>query len=310
MIDRLARYLEGPIRSPSGFFHPAVGQYLVEMNGGGQCKICIDSRDAGEIASPELMAWSDVYFKTNVWLSMGYPQKVSPMVNGNPIVLNKLAQLRSYRTMAKKYDLCFIVRVWGGKHGVDGIEQNIRLLEVQARVECNKFLLAYLTVGDIAACAKRLDRHGIPWTTYPMPLLELWRVSAQSKLTLIRHGMHYCVPWRMIDSIAMGACPVLDHAPYTVWPQPMIEGEHFLSLGVEANPEVPCGPGEQYAAIPAKIEGWLAEDDLIARIGKNNCEYFEHFLAPEKVGEYIIERIGAGGEKAGVGGGSRNRDER
>ena len=288
IIDGIAGAVEGGLSSPSSRFNLAVGQYLYRGKDGGERKICIDAADSGNITSPELLEWSDIYFKSNFWKDRDYPSKVRPMYNANPYILGKLPMLRSLRATEKLYDLCFIVRVWGGTNETEGVEHNVRLIEAVSKADCRKFLYAYLVAGDIKHYAKRLDEHGIPWSTEPMPLERLWDVSAQSRLSVIRLGMHYCVPWRMADTLAMGGSPVLDSPPFTAWPEPLRENENFFSLGVDCGLQKSTASEEEYSSIPAKIESWLAGPGGIKRISENNCRYFDRFLAPEKIGEYII----------------------
>lgn len=291
LIDALALYIEGPIKVPSSQFHSAVGQYILKLKDGSEFNICIDGRDSGEISSYELLQWSDLYFKSNYWSAKSYPQNVFPIINGNPFVLKKLSNLRSFRSGKKMYDLCFIVRAWGGTKDVDGLEHNIRLLEEVSKVDCKKFILAYLVGGDIQRTAQRLDKHGIPYTNKPVPIGKLWKISAQSYLNIIRLGIFYCVPWRMIDMLAMGACPVLDHIPYTLWPQPLRQNINFFSLNLDVGPQQPLAPYGQYEAILAKIENWLSNSKYIENISNNNIDYFDKYIDPQRLGKYLIETI-------------------
>ena len=193
--------------------------------------------------------------------------------------------------MKKQYDLCCIIRAWGGTKELDGLEHNIRLIEEISKANCKKFILAYLVGENVHETIRRLDRLKIPWTTKPMPINKLWRIAAQSKLNIIRLGMFYCVPWRMIDMLAMGACPVLDRVPYTLWPQPLKENINFFSLNIDVAPSQPIAPDEQYAKIPGELESWLSDVNNIGRISKNNSKYFDHYVDPQKLGEYIIQTL-------------------
>lgn len=291
-VDALGHKIEGEIRTPSTFFYNAAGQYLINTPDNLEYKICIDSSDYGELRNPDLVAWSDIYFKTNFWPTLEYPANVVPLVNGDPMVMPRIPAFRSYRKMEKQYDLCFIVRVWGGTGDVsEGVEHNIRLLEAAARLDCKKYLLAYLVAGDIEAYARRLTEQGIPWTTQPLPPDELWKATAQSRLNVIRLGVHYCIPWRLTGSLATGSCIVLDRAPLTVWPHPLLEGTNFLDLGVETAPDQALAHEDQYAAIPDKLALWLADTERVAQIAANNGEYFDRFLHPERVGAYVLEKV-------------------
>lgn len=291
-MDALGRQMEGEIRSPSNTFHDGTGQYLIATAPGREYKVCIDSGDYGELRNKELVAWSDIYFKTNFWPSLEYPSHVAPMVNGDPMVMSRLDGFRSARQMDKQYDICFIVRVWGGtKDESEGVEHNIRLLEAVARVDCKKFLFAYLVAGDIEKYGRRLSAQGIPWGTQPMPAEDLWRVTAQSRLNIIRLGMHYCIPWRLTGALALGSCVVLDRAPLTLWPQPLLSETNYLSLDVETAPEQTLAAEHQYAAVPERLERWLADAEMIAAIAANNSAYFDHYLHPERVGAQIMQKV-------------------
>ena len=92
--------------------------------------------DLPELSNLELAAWSDVTFKTNFWPTVEYPANVRPLVNGDPSVLDRIPALRAARSTPKQYDLCCIMRVWGGREGLEGIEHNIRLLEAVKRARC------------------------------------------------------------------------------------------------------------------------------------------------------------------------------
>ncbi len=132
-FDAVGRALEGQVRLPSPSFDPRIGQYLVTLADGSSRRVCIDSMDPPELSNLELAAWSDVTFKTNFWPTVEYPANVRPLVNGDPTVLDRIPALRAARSTPKHYDLCCIMRVWGGREGLEGIEHNIRLLEAVKR---------------------------------------------------------------------------------------------------------------------------------------------------------------------------------
>ena len=295
LVDALARVLEGRVLTPSGHFHNVTGQYLALLPEGSLRRFAIDAQDSHELASEELRAWSDVYFKTNYWPDAGYPAKVAPLVNGDPFVLPSLESLRSRRGTAKRVDVSFVVRVWGGADEVEGIEHTLRLLEAVNRARCTKRLLAVVVAGDVPKIRRRLERAGIESTTRAIGAAELWRAAAESRLNIFRLGLHYCVPWRMTGSLAIGSCIVLDRAPFSVWPEPLREGVNFLSLGTDVGPGRPVASEEQYDAVPARIEEWLAQPSLAAEVGSANASYFEASLAPPRVGQHIVESIVAAG---------------
>jgi hypothetical protein len=290
-VDNLAALIEGPIDSPAKAFVDVVSQYLITPAGGRQIKVCVDSGDNGASVDAHMLAWSDVYLKTNYWPTEAYSPKVRPFVNADPLVIPQLDTFRAYRSMTKRHDICMMVRVWGGKDEVEGVEHNLRLIEAVSRARCTKFLYAYLVAGDVLAATRRLERMGIPCGTDPLPPKRLWDVSAAARLNFIRLGMHYCVPWRVTGALAIGSCVVLDRAPLTRWPEPLVEGVHYLALGTETGVDQPVAPDAQYAAIPGKIEAWLADRDLSSRIGRANAEYFDRFVDPERLGEQILAEV-------------------
>jgi len=302
--DRLASLIEGEPRLPGGVQTPRVLQFLAAQEGGQTLRVCVDPADDGGSLEHAALDWSDVYFKTNYWPTLVYPPKVRPLVNADGSVLPRLGALRQRRSARTQYDVCMVVRVWGGKDEVEGVEHNLRLIEAISRARCSKFLYAYLVAGDIRAAAKRLESQGIPCGTAPLPPVKLWDVTAASRLNVIRLGMHYCIPWRVTGALAIGSAIVLDRAPLSRWPEPLTPGVHYVDLGVETGKEQPLAPDRQYAAIPGKIEAWLADTGLSTRLAKNSADYFDHHAAPERVGEYLVKtvsRIAANGEAQHVG---------
>ena len=189
-----------------------MGQYTFRFTSGREINVSIDSSDSGEDPNPSLLAESDIYFKTNYWIGRDYDHKTVPMYNCNPLVLRHLGLLREMRPRPARYDLCLVVRVWGGRDEVEGVEHCVRLLEAVTRAPGRKYLLAYLVAGDTKALAARLSKLGIRSTTTPVPLKDLWSIAAQSLINIIRLGMHHCVPWRMCDLLALGGVPGLGSA--------------------------------------------------------------------------------------------------
>lgn len=287
-VDGLARVLGGP--PPLGF-HPLVGRYVFRMGDGPERKVCIDASDSGAISSAGLLDWAHIYFKTNFWKARAYPEKVLPLYNGNPLVLPAQDSLRRLRGQPARWDLCCIVRVWGGANEIDGIEHNLRLIESVNRVKCRKFVLAYLVAGDVGDHARRLGAQNIPFTTEPMPLPELWSVAAQSRLNLVRLGMHGCVPWRMTDLLAMGGCPVLDRAPNTTWRPAFVENEHFLSAAVDLLPEGHLSSDAAYEALPDRLEEWIADDARIQSVRERNAAYYDNGVSSQAIGQQICEAV-------------------
>lgn len=288
-IDRAAAWLAGELKSPSKAFYPCVGQYLIQDRHGRRHRVCIDSCDYGHLPNDALAAWSEVYFKTNYWPSRVYPDGVVPMVNCSQQALPRIGSLRALRGSLKEYDICFLVRVWGGSDGAEGVEHNLRIAEAVARAGARTFVHAYLVSGDIEAQARRLELAGAAWSTHPMSIDAYWNIVARSRLSVIRLGMHDCVPWGLTGTFAVGACPVLDRKPLTLWPEPLEPGVHFLDLGVDLATGQRVGDAAAYAAVPGKLERWLHEDGLAERIGECTAHYFDACLDPTRVGAHIFD---------------------
>lgn len=286
LIDILARLL-GARQNPSH----CMGSYIFH-SGAGDVKVAVDAFDSGEIQSRPLLEWCDIYFKTNYWPSRSYPEKVLPIANPNPDVLPHLDYLRTARGVEKEWDLFGFFRVWGGSDEVEGVEHNLALFETLARVKCRKKLLAFLVAGDTAAAAARLEKAGVPVTTAWVPQSEVWRMAARSRLNIVRHGMHQCIPWRMTETLAMGGCPVLDYAATTRWHVPLEENVHYLNLDIPYRPSM--APDFDRDAAVERVEAWIADPTLINTIHRNTAQYFDEHLAPEKLGDYMLQRAVSG----------------
>ncbi len=258
-----------------------VGKY-VYRNSEAELNLCIDAEDSGDIKRPELLEWSDLYFKTNYWPDRVYGPKVVPLANVNPLVLTRAETLRNYRNCQVESDLFGFFRVWGR------IEHNLALFEALAQLKCKKRLLAYIISSDYGPEVARLEKAGIEWTTRPLPLEELWKRAAQSRLNIVRHGMDDCVPWRMTDIMAMGHCPVLDYGAKTQWNTPLLENVHYLSLDLP--PEHTYSPRELADRVAGRVESWLSEAGLIERISQNAARYFDENLTPPRLGRYLVEQ--------------------
>jgi hypothetical protein len=287
-MDRFASKIEGEVRPPARVFVETSSHYVVTTEGGRQVRVCVNAADDGALVNEQILDWTDVYFKTNYWPTIVYPPKVQPLVNADPLVIAQLDALRRYRLAPKEYDVCMVVRIWGGKDEVEGVEHNLRLIEAVARARCTKFLYAYLVAGDVAAVARRLERQRIPCGTDPVPPARLWQVSGASRLNVVRLGMHHCIPWRVTGALAIGSGLVLDRAPLTRWPEPLTAGVHYVALGTDTDTDRPLATDAQYAAIPEKIEAWLADEALVGRLAKNNASYYDRFVDPRQVGEHIV----------------------
>ena len=215
LVDRAARTLGGEPHSPGGAFRSCVGQYALTDLQGRKYRVCIDSYDFGNLPDRDLVTWSDVYFKTNYWPSRAYPDHVLPLANCSPLAVRQMGALRAARTTRKDIDVCCLVHVAGGRDGLEGVEHNLRLAEAVARLGGKTQVFAYLNCGDVEAQARRLARAGIRSSLRPMTASAYWSLTARSRLTVLRLGMHDCASWALTGALAIGACPVLDRAPRT-----------------------------------------------------------------------------------------------
>jgi hypothetical protein len=264
---------------------------LFQKPDGTEVKACIDLLDAGDLDSPRALAACDLYFKTSYWKERSYPANVVPLYQCSFLLVDGMDRMRAMRAASKKYDLCFTTRVWGGSNDIEGIEHNLRILEALAKVKCTKYLRAYLIAGDKASYARRLDKQGIPWSFDPLPWSEHWDVLAGSRLNIHRLGMHRSMTWRMSELQCMGACPVLDQHPVTLWPVPLQEHEHYLTLNVAPPPGRWIAADEQYGAIPERVMQFLSNPAAIERIATNNQAYFDQHLEPCALGQQICQQV-------------------
>jgi len=286
VIDRAAGRLDKAIITPSGIFDTITGQYVVTTSQGREHQVCIDAADSPEIASRELCEFSDVYFKTNFWPTASYPPNVWPLVNADPLVLGRIRDLRSWRRFPKELGVFAIMHIWNG----EGVEHYIRLLKAILDAKCDKLVLAVVFDGD-ERILRLLHRARIPATTRGLKAGDLWRRTAHSTLSVVRLGVHYCIPWRVTGSLALGSCLVLDRTPFSMWAQPLLEGTNYLSLELEVGPGVPVAPQHQYDQVPTRIQDWLNQRHKIDKIARSNAEYFDAFLEPQRVGAAIVRVV-------------------
>jgi hypothetical protein len=282
LVDLLARLL-GARRGPEHY----LGLYVFHC-ADAAVRVAVDAADPGEVQDPQLLEQCDFYFKTNYWPGRMYPSKVLPIANLNPGVLPHIESLRAARGSEKEWDLFGFFRVWGGTDELEGIEHNLALFETLARLKCRKKLLAYLVAGDIPTAAARLEKAGVPCTTTWVPQAEVWRLAARSRLNIVRHGMHQCMPWRMTEILAMGGCPVLDYPATTRWPAPLEENVLYLNLGVPYLQS--AGLAFDPCEVVERVQGWLDHSDLISDIQRNTARYFDEHLIPERLGRYMLEQ--------------------
>ena len=181
--------------------------------------------------------------------------------------------------------------MWGDKTGTDGVEHYIQLLEAPAKVRAKKFLLAELVVGDTSEQARRLRSSGIPTTTRRLPLNDLWDIAAKSRVNVFRLGNHQCLSWRMTDLFALGACIALDQEPKTQWPVPLVDNQHFFSLGATTPSDEPVAHADQYGAIPDRLEELLRDGQRHEDMRRQTAEYFDQYLHPFHIGQRLYDMV-------------------
>ena len=278
-IDQLARYAGAEYRPASSL----VGEYLFWPDSKRSITMCIDSHDSGTVTNPTLLETSDIYVKTNYWKDTCDP-RVIPFFNCNPIVIPYISKLKAMRNQQFLYDFSFIVRVWGGKTGTDGVEHCIQLLEALAKVRAKKFLLAELVVGDTSEQARRLRSSGIPSTTRRLPLNDLWDIAATSRVNVFRLGNHQCLSWRMTDLFALGACIALDQEPKTQWPVPLVHNQHYCSLGATTPYDEPVATVDRYGAIPIDSKNCSETANAMRTCGDRLRSTLTNIYIPSELG--------------------------
>jgi hypothetical protein len=265
-----------------------VGRY--ELHEAGEVvRFAIDASDNHAIHDESALRWSDVYFKANRWSSEEYEPHVLPIVNGNGFVTPaRIRRLRALRSTPKDIDVVFISNVWGGR------EHNLHIFEELTRFGSRADLTAVLPQGaapaDDAAATARLGAAGVPVTTETVPLHELWRRLARARVVVFRSGRHLCIPWRMIDLLAMGACILFDAAPLPQWPEQLVEGVHYASMGIE-RPAWEAPEAEEYAKVVPAVERLLADDERRRSLAAAAAAYFDAHASPESVGRYVLETV-------------------
>lgn len=272
-----------------------VGQYVFILKNGMKINVAIDAHDHRVIRSPEILKWSDIYFKSNRWLKLEYNKKVHPIVNGNGLLsADRIRYLKSLRHKERKYDFCFVAHVWAG--GDSNVEHNLRLFEGLAKVgRPSKMRAVFIgfedTNPELSAYAQRLHRAGVEFGTKQLGYEELMEACAQAKCVVIRSGVSCCIPWRMVEMLCMGACLLLDRTPFPSWPVPLVEMENFVSLNLEITED--CGPAplRQYDGIARKLIALTDDPGLQERIRASNRIYFDHHAHPSKVADYVIGKL-------------------
>ena len=274
-----------------------VGQYLFSLRNGTTIKVAIDAHDHRNIRSPEILAWSDIYFKTNYWPEMGYEHKVQPLVNGNAnLSTETILTHRKLRQSPKLLDMVFISRLWAG--GDAYLEHNLRFFEKLAEVGGKTKIQAIFCGFDpsspeYVACCKRLDRAGVSHSFEHLTYHQLMTLSAQARCVVLRLGVSLCIPWRMVDLLCLGACVVLDNVPYPAWPVSLAHQKNFYSLDLRVRPEAEHASDSDYAGMVEKVHALLADPALQQTIRENNQAYFERHAHPVRVAEYLIKTVSA-----------------
>ena len=272
-----------------------IGQYAFLLKNGGRVRVAIDADDHPSIQNQKILDWADVYFKTNLWPDLKYPEKVHPIVTGNSMVnMDSVVYLKSLRKLPKLYDFIFVSRIYAGPGA--NVEHNIRLFEELAKIPCRSKIRA-IFLGfpkddpEMHKYWKRLEAAGVEASMDHFSFNELMTMSAQSRLCVIRAGIHSCITWRLINMLCIGAAIVLDANPFSSWPEPLREGENFLSLGLRITPECGPAPKEDYDSIVWKMEKFLNDRTILQKIGENNARYFDEYAHPFKVAQYVLEKV-------------------
>ena len=281
-----------------------VGQYRFKLKGGTVVKVAIDAHDHRNIRSQKIHDWSDVYFKVNYWKTCDYGPKVYELVTGNSAhSLEKVRFLKKLRQTPKDIDFIFVGRIWAG--GDANREHNLRLFEQVAKIQCNSKIIAVhagfdADPTDYEACKKRLDAVGLEFTSRQLSYIELMTLSARAKCTVLRAGISSCIPWRMTDMLAIGACLVLDCPPFPRCPVPLKENQNFLSLDLRISEDCKPAPAEQYFRIAEKMNRYLCDHELQLKICINNARYFDEHVHPLRVSSYILKIVNSNLSKLGA----------
>jgi hypothetical protein len=272
-----------------------IGQYVVVLKNKRRIKVAIDSDDHPSIQNQKILDWADVYFKTNLWPDWNYPKKVHPIVTGNSMVnMDSVGFLRALRKRPKLYDFIFVSRIYAGPG--TNVEHNIRLFEELAKIPCqSKIRAIFMGFADddpeMLSHRKRLESAGVEATTEHFSFNDLMTMSAQSRLCVIRAGIHSCITWRLINMLCIGAAIVLDAKPFSSWPEPLREGQNFLSLGLRITPDCGPAPFEDYERIVSQMEKFLNDRTILQKIGENNARYFDDYAHPFRVAQYVLEKV-------------------
>lgn len=276
-----------------------VGRYTVQYEGK-ETKVAIDAADGREVRSEDALAWADIYFKSNMWTDISYPDKVRAITTGDISLTPKHIEfLKSLRNRDEQYDLCFISRIWAGKRDdpLNMIIHQVRLFETLARLDCRKKLVAVIpneltASGEWKEYIDRLEKNPAIEVCYRLKSLhELWTSCAVSKVVFFRAGKHLAMPGRMLEYLAMGSCVVFDAKPFSQWYSPLIEGENYVACdaGLKSDESLPLE--DTYGEIASVIDELLSDPEKINKIKRSNAEYYDAYASPEKVARYVIDTV-------------------
>jgi hypothetical protein len=262
-----------------------VGRY--ELDG---TRFAIDAHDGREIRDPGALAWSDVYFKSNLWAADDHGPKVRPLVNGNGLLdRRKIAELRALREVPKEVDVAYLSNVWGGR------EHSLRVFERLAELDCSKDLLAIFPEGfpedETLENMDRLRSQGIPVTREPVPPRELWRRLARARIVPMRAGKHLCWSWRTIDLLALGACIVFDALPPPRWPVALEPGVQVADCGIQRPDDTEAAPASEYGKVSREVARLLDAPAEQRSLRQAAARYFDEHATPAQIAVSILERL-------------------
>lgn len=165
------------------------------------------------------------------------------------------------------------------------------MFEALSKLDCRKYLYAILVQESDKQYANRLANAGARCGFEPVPLENLWKLLSRTRLVVVRAGKHLCIPWGMIERLAMGPCVLVDSDPFPQWPVPLERDRNYLSLGIARPVDTSPGPLEQYERIPDIVSAILCDTELQEEVRRNNARYFDKHASPIAVGEYIVRTL-------------------
>lgn len=295
----LLRRLEARDTAPDGRFV----RYELRLDHGDAVRVVIDFSDARHLRYPDALDWCHVYYKSNYWPRIDYPERVRPLCNPNgKLRQDQLEELVALRSLPKSDHLCYWSKLWRlGDHGTHSVamkqnvlEHQIRTFEALAKLGHRADLLAIIPpgfpsnqgqgIGERLRAAGVRVQHG--WGD--VNTRALWLKLATSRVNFLRTGNHLCISWRMTDLLAMGSCIVAEGAPYPMWHQPLRNGQHYVDGGCTLNPDLELPPDEHYVRLVERIECILEDRPAQRRIRANAAAYFDQHLSPQGLGGFIL----------------------